>query len=92
MSLVEADPPRRNHFNLGLPSSSSCCFVLFFSFSILFFFFFFFLFLFQFGKENDRFTTPPQQLHNTPSHGDEAQCVWPTPCEEVLCSCCGGVV
>jgi len=31
-------------------------------------------------------------LHNTLSHGDETQCVEPTPCEEVLCSCCGGVV
>jgi hypothetical protein len=30
-------------------------------------------------KENDRFTTPPQQLHNTPSHGGGAQCVGPTP-------------
>jgi hypothetical protein len=25
--------------------------------------------------ENDRFTTPPQQLHNILSYGDEVQCV-----------------
>jgi hypothetical protein len=44
------------------------------------------------AKKNDRFTTPPQQLHNTPSHGVELS-VWSSPpCEEVLCSCCGGVV
>jgi hypothetical protein len=42
--------------------------------------------------ENDKFTTPPQQLHNIPSHGGGAQCVGPTPCEEMLYNCCGGVV
>jgi hypothetical protein len=29
--------------------------------------------------ENDIFTTPPQQLHNTSSHGGGAQCVGLTP-------------
>jgi len=41
-------------------------------------------------KENDGFTTPPQQLHNTPSHGGEAQCVGLIPCEGVLYNCCTG--
>jgi hypothetical protein len=31
-------------------------------------------------KENVRFTTPTQQVHNTPS------------CEGLLCTCCDGVV
>jgi hypothetical protein len=30
-------------------------------------------------KEIDRFTTPPQQLHNTPSHEGGVQCVGLTP-------------
>jgi hypothetical protein len=45
-----------------------------------------------FSMKNDKFTTPPQQLHNTPSHG-VGPSVWSSPpCEEVLCTCCGGVV
>jgi hypothetical protein len=50
-------------------------------------FFFFFIEL-----KNDGFTTPPQQLHNTPSHG-VGPSVWsPPPCEGVLCNCCTGEV
>jgi hypothetical protein len=40
----------------------------------------------------DSYTTPPQQVHNTSSHGGELHTLGPTPCEGVLCSCCGGVV
>jgi hypothetical protein len=40
----------------------------------------------------DSYTTPPQQLHNTFSHGGGLHTLSPTPCERVLCSCCGGVV
>jgi hypothetical protein len=40
----------------------------------------------------DSYTTPPQQVHNTSSYGGELHTLGPTPCEGVLCSCCGGVV
>jgi hypothetical protein len=40
----------------------------------------------------DFYTTPPQQLHNTPSHGSGPHTLDPTPCEGMLCNCCDGVV
>jgi hypothetical protein len=40
----------------------------------------------------DSYTTSSQQLHNTPSHGGGPHTLGPTPCEGVLCSCCGDVV
>jgi hypothetical protein len=40
----------------------------------------------------DSYTIPPQQLHNTHSHGSRPHTLGPTPCEGVLCSCCGVVV
>jgi hypothetical protein len=42
--------------------------------------------------ENDGFTTPPQQLHNTPSHGVRPSVWGPPLCEGVLCNCCTGEV
>jgi len=40
----------------------------------------------------DSYTTPPQQLHNTSSHGVGHTHWASSPCEGVLCNCCGGVV
>jgi len=40
----------------------------------------------------DSYTTPPQQLHNTLSHGSGSHTLDSTPCERVLCNCCGGIV
>lgn len=41
---------------------------------------------------NATFTTPTQHGHNTPAHGGGANTLGPTPCEGMLCPCCGGVV
>jgi hypothetical protein len=46
----------------------------------------------QFQMKNDRFTTPPQQLHNSPSHGVGPSVWGPPPCEGLLYNCCTGEV
>jgi len=63
-------------------------FFYFFLFYRLLLFYFFWIFCLGF----DSYTTPPQQVHNTPSHGGGPHTLGSTSCEGVLCTCCGVVV
>jgi hypothetical protein len=40
----------------------------------------------------DSYTTPSQQVHNTTSHRGGPHTLDSTPCEKVLCTCCGVIV